>query len=308
MELKKCLNSFHIDYFVYKSNLSNFASLFSLITLTPERLSELVNDRRISRAYEACLILAGEKITFAKSTSPEDTADLEKLKQSLTNLAEYLLENFQSILETENGVFALRSFLRIVGQPDQLETAAANETRSNTKNKFKKEFNVKNLSVKLVPDEWKLSKYIKKFVTCLSDINMLEIGLVPSVSPCLSLLLRKLSTTYPKACADVVGNIHAQFVKKPNSFHSMIQDAIGSRFIESFLYACPVDLLVEFYLEQHLIPKIVVYAKHIYANYPVQTLIKYRLEKEPQVRNGQCIQREMSLELKRFLKNALYSV
>ena len=108
--------------------------------------------------------------------------------------------------------------------------------------------------------------------------------MIPSVSPSISLLLRKLYTAYPNECVKVINSIHQTFVKKPNSFKSMIQDSIGSRFIESYLYACPADLLVEFYINEHLAPNIVTYAKHIYANYPVQTLIKHRLHSSPEIK------------------------
>ena len=64
----------------------------------------------------------------------------------------------------------------------------------------------------------------------------------------------------------------------------MIQDAVGSRFIESYLYACPTDLLVEFYINEHLVPNIVAYSKHIYANYSIQTLIKHRLHASPEIK------------------------
>jgi hypothetical protein len=247
-----------------------------------ERLTECLNDRRMSRAYEACLILIGDKIDIGTkaelSSIVED--DLKKLKKSLITLAEYLCENFQAILETEDGIFALRALLRLIGDTDVFENV--NQTRTLNK-KAPQEFNVKNLVVKPVPTEWKLNKYIKKFAKHLNEINVLEIGLVPSVSPCVSLLIRKLYLTYPESSVEILTHIHEQFVKKPNSFHSMIQDAIGSRFIESFLYACPSNILCEFYLEQHLIPKVVIYSKHIYANYPIQALIKYRLEKDSQV-------------------------
>ena len=130
MELKKCLNSFHIDYFVYKSGLSHFASLFEIMTSPLERLTECLNDRRMSRAYEACLILIGDKIDMGikveQSAIVED--DLKKLKKSLTTLAQYLCENFQAILETEDGIFALRALLRLIGATDVFENV--NQTKA----------------------------------------------------------------------------------------------------------------------------------------------------------------------------------
>ena len=174
IELKKCLNSFHIDYFVYKSTLKNFVNLFELMTNEPKRLSEFLNDRRISRAYEACLIVVGDKVA---TQAAADELHWKRVKKSLTNLADYLAENFQTILETENGVFAVRSFLRVVGEIDELEEPAASSDARSSK-KHQHEFNVKKLPVKLVPPEWKLNKYIKKFAKCLSEINVLgEFGL-----------------------------------------------------------------------------------------------------------------------------------
>lgn len=106
-----------------------------------------------------------------------------------------------------------------------------------------------------------------------------------AVSPFLGLLTRKLATTYPDACGKKhVKSIHDQFAKKPNSFASMIQDAVGSRFVESFLYACSGGTL-EHYVDTWLVPNCVAYTRHIYANYPVQTLIKFKIDHEPQVKH-----------------------
>jgi hypothetical protein len=80
---------------------------------------------------------------------------------------------------------------------------------------------------------------------------------------------------------ELINSIHEQFVKKSNSFHSVIKDSIGSRFAESFLLCCKTDLLVEHYLNAHLLPNLVDYAKHIYANYSIQTLVKHRVAYEP---------------------------
>ena len=104
------------------------------------------------------------------------------------------------------------------------------------------------------------------------------------MSPCISLLLRKLYATYPNDSANVINSIHETFVKKPNSFKSMIQDSVGSRFIECYLYTCPTDLLVEFYINEHLVPNIVAFSKQIYANYSIQTLIKHRLHASPEIK------------------------
>ncbi len=104
-----------------------------------------------------------------------------------------------------------------------------------------------------------------------------------STSPLLSLILRKLAVTYPEQCGEIINVIHKQFLKKSNSFHSMIQDAVGSRFVESFLFACPIDLLVDHYLEKLINPNLVAYVNHVYANYPIQTLLKHRTANEPRV-------------------------
>lgn len=109
-----------------------------------------------------------------------------------------------------------------------------------------------------------------------------ELGLSATVSPFLALLTRKLYANHPDVSAKHVRSIHAQFVKKPNSFQSMIQDAVGSRFVESFLFACTDDTLTH-YLDTFLVPNCVTYARHIYANYPVQTLLKFKIDVEPQV-------------------------
>jgi hypothetical protein len=96
--------------------------------------------------------------------------------------------------------------------------------------------------------------------------------------------MRKLYGSYPEESAELSQTIHNQFVKKASSFSAMIQDSIGSRFIESFLYTCPIDLLHDYYLETHLLPNLTTYCKHIYANYSIQSLIKYRLITEPKVK------------------------
>ena len=171
-ELKKCLNSFHIDFFIFKSNLDNYVRLFDLITQSTQRLEEFLSDRRISRAYEACLIVMGDKVA---SKSENYDSNINTLKKSVSNLASYLKENFEAILENQNGIFALRSFLRIIGQPDVLETPASMDTNKKRPNRFKKqvEFSIKDIQPKMIPNEWKLDKYIKKFAKNLQNINVL---------------------------------------------------------------------------------------------------------------------------------------
>ncbi|RNA19736.1 nucleolar 9 [Brachionus plicatilis] len=267
-ELKKCIYSYHIDYFLYKSSLENFTKFFSILTSDSGRLEHLLADTRTSRAYEACLMLIGNK---TKTSSHE-----ESLKKCMLNLGDYFVSNLENILETHNGIFSLRSFLRVIGSPDILE-AVSNET--NKKKHRNQEFNIKNVCVKIVPQDWNLDVYIKKFSKSLKEMNLLEIGLDAEVSPFISLLLRKMFTNFPDKCSSIIDKIHKQFAKKPNSFHSMIQDAKGSRFIESFLLSSHSEILT-IYLNDNILPNVVTYSKHIYANYPIQTLIKHRMEKE----------------------------
>ncbi len=284
-ELKKCLNSFHIDYFIYKSSLKHYLKILELL-MNEAKLNEYLNERRISRAYEACLATIGEKIIqVAKTNSTNMNETIESIKLLLEKLGDYLVENFQTIIETENGIYCLRCFLRIIGLEDSLESSQIQQqnNNNNSRKKNNKEFNIKNIEIKLLPKEWKFKKYLKKFSKSLYEINVLEIGLLPSVAPCISLLLRKLNTSYSEISNDLIQVIHKQFEKKSSSFHSMIQDSIGSRFIETFLFVAPADLVVDYYFDKHILPNIVSYSKHTYANYPIQTLVKHRLEHEPKV-------------------------
>jgi len=276
-ELVKCLNSFHMDFFIYKSNIDHFLKIFKLLIVDNEKLEEYICDRRISRAYEACLTCLADKFLSKKPSEDQ----LESVKTCLKSLGNYLVKNFESIIDTEDGIFTLRCFLRVIGGKDLLESVP-NQNNKNKKNKWKRtEFNIRDIEIRLIPDEWKIKKFLKKFP--LDDINLLEKGLLPAVSPCISLLMRKLYMSYPKESAELSKSLHKQFVKKASSFHSMIQDSIGSRFIESFLFTCPIDLLEDYYLSEHVLPNITMYCKHTYANYSVQSLLKYRLEHEPKL-------------------------
>jgi hypothetical protein len=175
-ELKKCMNSYHIDYFIYKSSFENFIRLFELLTSDSNKLNDYLSDSRVSRAYEACLALVGEKIASAKKVSTNEE-NLDKLKNLLSNLGDYLVENFESIIETHNGVFALRYFLRVIGDEDVIEQATSYNSNTNKSNKKfqnkNNEFNIKNIQVKQVPKEWKLNKYLKKLSKKLDNINIL---------------------------------------------------------------------------------------------------------------------------------------
>ncbi len=71
----------------------------------------------------------------------------------------------------------------------------------------------------------------------------------------------------------LVDLINENLNKKASAFHSMIQDAIGSRFIETFLF-CASNEIKQQYLTKNIVPCIVCYSKHIYANYVIQTLLR----------------------------------
>lgn len=71
----------------------------------------------------------------------------------------------------------------------------------------------------------------------------------------------------------LVDAIHKNLSEKTNAFHSMIQDAIGSRFLETFLY-CASNEIKGVYIANNIVPNVACYCKHIYANYVIQTLLK----------------------------------
>jgi len=139
------------------------------------KLKEYLNERRISRAYEACLATIGEKIIQAtKNNNSSMNKVIESIKLLLEKLGDYLVENFQTIIETENGIYCLRCFLRIIGSEDSLEPSQMQQqNNNNSKKRNNKEFNVKNLEIKLLPKEWKFKKYLKKFSKSLNEINVL---------------------------------------------------------------------------------------------------------------------------------------
>ncbi len=187
-----------------------------------------------------------------KQINPASADQVALGKECAKALGNFLVKNFESIIDSENGIFTLRCFLRVIGSEDPLEQVPASQLNKNKKNKWQKaEFNIREVRVELLPEDWKLKKFLKKFN--LSDVNLLEKGLLPAVSPCLTLLMRKLYASYPVASAELTQKLHSQFVKKASAFHSMIHDSIGSRFIESYLFTCPGDLLESYYLKEHLI-------------------------------------------------------
>ena len=67
----------------------------------------------------------------------------------------------------------MRCFLRIIGQEDPLEPSQMQQNNNSSKKKFNKDFNIKNIEIKLLPKEWKLKKFLKKFSKNLDDINVL---------------------------------------------------------------------------------------------------------------------------------------
>lgn len=141
-------------------------------------MKEFTGDRRISRAYEACLLLIADKINQSNSETATESyqENIQTLKSSLSTLGKYLVDGFGDIIETQNGIFTLRSFLRVIGESDLFETQiSSNTNKSNKKgNKSKKdEFSIKNLEIKVVPNDWKLGKFIQKFAKNLKEINIL---------------------------------------------------------------------------------------------------------------------------------------
>lgn len=137
-------------------------------------MEEFLADRRMSRVYEACLTTIGEKlITAAKAPNAEQNEKIDSIKVLLGKLGDYLFQNFETIIETQNGIFCLRCFLRVLGKEDPLEQPQIQQNNSNSKRKNNKEFNIKNIEIKQLPSEWKFKKYLKKFSKKLSDINVL---------------------------------------------------------------------------------------------------------------------------------------
>lgn len=166
-ELIRCLNSFHTDFFIYKADTNSFLKIFKLLISDADKLEELISDRRTSRAYEALLTCFGHK--FSNGSTPEQVEDA---KECLKTLGKFLVKNFENILDSENGIFTLRCFLRILGTKDPFEASPANQQSKNKKNKYQKtDFNIRNVEIKQVPDEWKIKKFLKKFA--LEDINLL---------------------------------------------------------------------------------------------------------------------------------------
>ena len=113
-----------------------FLKFFKLLIVSNEKLEDHISDRRISRSYEACLTCMGEKFIKSKATEEQ----VATAKECLKTLGNFLVKNFESILDTENGIFTLRCFLRIIGVADPLEPVP-NQQNRNKKNKWQKASN-----------------------------------------------------------------------------------------------------------------------------------------------------------------------
>jgi hypothetical protein len=177
------MSSFHIDLFIYKSKPMHFARFFEIITSDDSLIEKLLSDRRSSRAYEACLLCLGDKLSSIKEETAnkddktaKDISDqddlLKKLKKILKKFSNYLVDKFDHIIDTQDGIYSLRAFLRIIGNEDPLEQSLPISTNKKP-NRRKEEFNMKNINVKLVPTEWNMNKLIKKFAKSVLNLNLL---------------------------------------------------------------------------------------------------------------------------------------
>lgn len=170
IELRRCLNSFHVDFFLYKLSAAKYARFFSILTSSTSRMDELLADTRCARAFDACVLLCAEKAHKAASDN------VATMKTCLTSLGDYFLDNMDSILATtKNGIFAMRSFLKVLGRKDQADVAAAAGGGSNQRMGGKKPpvFSMKTYDYKVLPDEWNMNEYLNKFYKKLKDKNML---------------------------------------------------------------------------------------------------------------------------------------
>lgn len=138
--------------------------MFSLLTSTHEKIAHLLADNKSARAFDACILLSGEK---SRNCDPENKADLAAC---FSRLGDYFIDNFDSIIDTVlEGIFAMRSFLKVVGKIDLVEAT----TTSNNKTTKKAEFSLKNYELKVMPEDWNFGEYIKKFYKKIKDKNML---------------------------------------------------------------------------------------------------------------------------------------
>lgn len=265
-EIAKCAKSYLIDFFIYKSKPKHFIELFELIA-KEDYLNEYLKDVRISRAFEAFLICAGNKI---------DTLNNERIKTILKTIGNYFVDNFNEIIENEFAIYILRSFILIIGNKNPFDTNNKELSSSNIKKKQKEQlsFNLKSVNkLKELPDDWKLKKFLKKFYELLDKDKILEMTLINYKSPMIILFMHNLNSIYPELSEELIKSIHKKMKIKENSFHSMIQDVVGSRFIEAFLCLCNSKIR-EHYFEKFLLPNISAYSVHLYANYVLQSLLR----------------------------------
>ena len=84
------------------------------------------------------MLLAGDKCTLQLTTNSESsepattTKDecLRQIKHAMSNLGSYLVENTETIISTKSGIFALRTFVKVIGEADAVllaEVYAAGE-------------------------------------------------------------------------------------------------------------------------------------------------------------------------------------
>lgn len=171
-ELKKCLYSIHIDYFIYKLSPDHFTRLLDSMTGGGEgddadtKLGAYLNDAKMSRAYDACLLLCAHKIT--KSTT-------EKIQAFVGRLCEYFLSQIETMLDAQppaTGLFVLRSLVRVLGKSDLLDDHVNKGNQGGRRGR--NEFGVKDIELKLLPADWtSCCKFIKKLAKKIKAINVL---------------------------------------------------------------------------------------------------------------------------------------
>ena len=161
-----------MDYFIYKSKPKHYIELFTFLTKNKENFEEYITHPRISRSFEAFLLTIGEKCGEIKE-QPEE--EFEKYKTGLKNIGDFLVENYQNVFENNVAIYILRAFIRIIGSEDPFDSFSNKDKSLTNKKTFKKKndnnFNIKDIKPKLVPDEWKIHSYLKKFAQCTANLN-----------------------------------------------------------------------------------------------------------------------------------------
>jgi hypothetical protein len=138
------------------------------MTKNKENFEEFLTNPRISRAFETCLLTIGEKI------DNKNEEQNEKYKTGLKNIGDFFVENYQKIIEDNIAIYVLRSFIRVVGTEDPFESFSAKDKSLSNKTKYKKNdnnFSIKDIKPKLIPDEWKIHSYLKKFAQCTANFT-----------------------------------------------------------------------------------------------------------------------------------------